>query len=61
MLNNQHRLIAVAAKSFYTWQQVKKLWTQGRETASTQAAHDSLDELIKPPQSPDSAKQIPPH
>lgn len=59
-MNNQYRLKA-GTDPVLAWFQLRRIWTGRREEAASVDMHLALDELIKPPQSPDCAKQIPPH
>lgn len=59
-LNNQYRLKA-STDPVLAWFELRRLWTRRREEAALAAMHTAIDELIKPPLSPDFAKQIPPH
>ena len=59
MRNKQYRLKA-NTDPVLAWFELRKIWTGRRESASLAATHAALDELIKPPQTPDDAQQIPP-
>ena len=59
-MNNQYRLMT-NTDPVLAWFQLRRILTGRREEAASVAMHLALDELIKPPQSPDSANQILPH
>lgn len=59
-LNNQYRLKASTDPVLAWFELRRKLWGARAETESAQAAHKSLDELIRPTQTPIHSKQIPP-
>lgn len=59
-MNNQYRLKASTDPVLAWFKLRRKLWGARAETESAQAAHDSLDELIKPSQTPVDSKQMPP-
>lgn len=53
-MNKQYRLCT----AIFDWFAVQRIWRKISETAASQAAHDSLDEFLKPqvPQADKPAK-----